>query len=203
MTHEILTVGHSSLPIDQFIGLLTQHDVHVVVDVRSQPVSRRFPQFSYEDLKDTLRHTGIQYLFLGRELGARRTEPEVYVDDQASYELIAKCPDFREGVRRVIVGADRYRMSLMCAEKDPLTCHRAILVCRNLKSFGLSICHICGDGSLESHADAEQRLIKEEGVHVAQSDLFDTACRAESALSTAYTQRGLKIAYRRPSERLT
>lgn len=196
MKRQLFTIGHSSLPIDAFIDLLKANGVEVVVDVRSQPFSRRFPQFSYEALKGALKHSGMQYVFLGRELGARREEREVYVDGQAKYELISQCTSFQIGIRRLIVGVQRFRIALMCAEKDPLTCHRTILVCRHLKPYDLAIIHILSDGALERQSEAERRLLHEEGFNEVQTDLFPTGVSADEILASAYVQRGLKIAYR-------
>src|SRR3984885_14759143 len=155
----IYTVGHSSQSIEEFIAPLQRHAVEVVADVRSRPYSARFPHFSREPLRASLKAAGIGYVFLGRELGARRDEPECYIGGQASYEKIAKLPAFAAGIERLLDGARKYRVALMCAEQDPLTCHRTILVCHELKKHGVSITHICRAGELEDHYQAERRLI--------------------------------------------
>jgi uncharacterized protein (DUF488 family) len=195
---QVFTIGHSSQSIDEFIGSLKHHAVEAIADVRSRPYSRRFPHFSREALPTRLAAAHIGYVFLGRELGARREEPECYVEGQARYDRIAKLPAFAEGIRRVLDGAREYRVALMCAEKDPLTCHRAILVCHELKSHGASITHIHLGGVLEDQQQAEQRLIAEELDAAEQSDLFALAQDDRKRLEQAYARRARTIAYRLP-----
>jgi uncharacterized protein (DUF488 family) len=192
----IYTVGHSSQLIEAFIAPLNRHGVEVVADVRSRPYSARFPHFSKEPVRASLSAAGIGYVFLGRELGARREEPECYVDGQASYDKIAKLPAFAAGIQRVLAGAQRYRVALMCAEQDPLTCHRTILVCHELKKHGVLIKHIRRDGALEDHEQAEQRLVEEELGSSGQADMFATAHGFSEILEHAYAKRAGNIAYR-------
>jgi hypothetical protein len=113
------------------------------------------------------------------------------VDGQARYDRIAQTPAFGEGIKRVLNGLENYRIALLCAEKDPITCHRTILVCRHLRRAGVMINHILADGSLEPHCAAEARLRKQLGLD--QPSLFETP---EEQLEEAYDRQGLKIAYR-------
>ena len=192
----IYTVGHSSQSIEEFIAPLQRHAVEVVADVRSRPYSARFPHFSREPLCASLKAAGIGYVFLGRELGARRDELECYIGGQASYEKIAKLPAFAAGIERLLDGARKYRVALMCAEQDPLTCHRTILVCHELKKHGVLIKHIRRDGALEDHEQAEQRLVEEELGSSGQADMFATAHGFSEILERAYARRAGNIAYR-------
>ncbi|MCA9031595.1 MAG: DUF488 domain-containing protein, partial [Planctomycetaceae bacterium] len=132
--HPLLTIGHSNLDVATFVGLLQVHDVSVVVDVRSSPFSRYMPEYNRDAIRATLEAAKIQYVFMGVELGARRTEPECYREGMARYDLIAKSPLFQRGLDRLREGTLNYRVALMCAEKDPLTCHRTILICRQLRT---------------------------------------------------------------------
>jgi uncharacterized protein (DUF488 family) len=192
MSSPIFTIGHSRHAIDAFVALLAQHGITAVADVRSAPYSRFSPHFNRKALDAELGRRDIAYVFLGQELGARRTEPEVYEGDLARYDRIAETEAFGRGLARVEQGAARFRVALMCAEKDPLTCHRAILVARHLAARGHEIQHVHADGSRESTAALEERLLAATGV--AAADLFHT--RAER-LAEAYRVQGERIGYRR------
>jgi uncharacterized protein (DUF488 family) len=187
---DLFTIGHSTHTAEKFLELLRQHDISAIGDVRSSPFSAWTPQFNRTALEPTLREAGLHYVFLGDELGARRVEREVYIDGVARYERIAKLPAFQTGLERVRKGARKFRLALMCAEKDCLECHRTILVCRHLRR-DLNIGHIQDDGGIETHRDAEARLMKEE--KIPQIDLF---MNEADLIERAYDQRGPKIAYR-------
>jgi uncharacterized protein (DUF488 family) len=186
----LLTIGHSDHAVGVFIDLLRQHGVTALTDVRSSPYSGRYPQFNREALAAEVERAGIRYVFLGAELGARRSEPECYQDGKARYQLIARSGLFAQGLDRVRQGTEKYRIALMCAEKDPLTCHRAILVCRHLRDSLSPIQHIREDGRLESHEELEARLLAAAGL--SEGDLFRS--RAE-LLDEAYDWQGDRIAY--------
>lgn len=190
----IFTIGHSVHPIDRFAALLGQHEITAIADVRSAPYSRFSPQFNRKPLEAELRARGVAYVFLGRELGARRDEPEVYEDDLARYDRIAQTEAFARGIERVEQGAETFRVALMCAEKDPLTCHRAILVARALALRGHEIQHVHADGTLESTPELEERLLAATGA--APADLFRTR---EQIVADAYRVHGERVGYRRPA----
>jgi uncharacterized protein (DUF488 family) len=186
----LFTIGHSNHEQAAFLALLQRHQISVLADVRSSPYSRYTPQFNREQLKTALQTVGVGYVFLGEELGARRSEPDCYVQGKADYNRIAKAPAFLKGLERVKTGAASHRVALMCAEKDPLTCHRTILVCRNLRDAGLDIRHILETGELETHADAEARLLRE--MKLGHEDLF---LSSDERLAEAYAKQGERIAY--------
>jgi uncharacterized protein (DUF488 family) len=159
MTNTIFTVGHSSHDLDHFVDLLKRHNVSAVCDVRSQPYSRRNPQFNSEQLKNFLFGHGISYVFLGRELGARSEDPSCYLDGKVQYDRLAMTDSFRFGLQSVRENMGKQRLALMCAEKDPLECHRAMLVGRSLTALGIAVNHILENGQLESQARVLERLI--------------------------------------------
>lgn len=186
----LLTIGHSTHPIDAFIALLKQHGVTALADVRSHPYSRHFPQYSKDALKDALAQAKIAYVFLGRELGARSENPACYRQGKAQYELLAKEPQFAVGLDRLRTGMDRFRIALMCAEKDPLDCHRAVLVARKVHESGVPVQHIHADGRLEEHAEMEARMLNL--LKMSDADMFRGR---EEILVDAYRIRGEQIAY--------
>jgi uncharacterized protein (DUF488 family) len=164
--------------------------VQAVADVRSHPYSRFCPQFNERRLRASLEAAGIEYLFMGRELGARATEDAVYVDGRVDYGRLARTQSFQDGLVQVAREAQKRRTALLCAERDPLTCHREILVGRALALRGVCSQHIREDGRLESHEEAVERLLDESGMH--DNELFRD--RAES-IAEAYRRRGEEIAY--------
>ena len=157
--HSVLTIGHSNHSPDTFVALLVRHAVGVVVDVRSNPYSRFNPQFNREAVSQTLREHSIKYMFFGAELGGRSEDNSCYKNGRIQYELLAKTKLFGGSIERVVVGANEYRIALMCAEKEPLECHRTLLVSPALEERGVTVEHIHADGHLESHHDAMNRLL--------------------------------------------
>nr|WP_199303111.1 DUF488 domain-containing protein [Oscillatoria sp. FACHB-1406] len=203
----MFTIGHSNHDIGTFISLLQQHEITALADVRSYPYSRFLPHFNQVELKAALAERGIAYVFLGDALGARPKQRECYVDGKALYEKIAATDEFQAGIQRILNGIQKYQISLMCAEKDPLTCHRAVLVCQHLRSFELQIAHILKDGRLESHQHLEQRMLRKHGF----TDFFEEPnkqvqlsfftpensdlCSQKECLERAYWLQGDEIAY--------
>lgn len=190
MAHEVYTVGHSTHSIDRFIDLLLRNQIQVIVDVRSSPFSKFNPQFNRKELQESLRQEGIRYLFLGKELGARSDDPTCYVADKVQYDRLAKTALFQSGLDRVIEGSNKFRVALMCAEKDPLDCHRTILVARELVRKGLAVTHILDSGACESHGDAIKRLVTTLGLSL--DDMFRSQ---QEIFDDAYALQGGRIAY--------
>jgi uncharacterized protein (DUF488 family) len=187
----IHTVGHSNHPIERFLGLLQPHGITAIADVRSTPYSRFNPQYRREKLQAALAEVGIQYVFLGEELGARSQDPTCYdPDGRVSYGRLAKTALFLKGIERLKVGMAAHRISLMCAEREPLECHRTILVSRELVRDGVPVTHILGDGSLESHEHAMQRLAA--SLKLTDTDLFSDPA---DLVEQAYDLQAARIAY--------
>ena len=187
---DLLTIGHSNLPADQFLARLKAHGVTAIADVRSVPFSRRFPWFSNRTLSERLQSKGIAYVAMGDTLGGRPANRALYCDGIADYEAMASAADFHAGIDRVMAEMIRHRLCLMCAEREPLDCHRCLLVGRAITSRGCSIGHILGDGSIEPHSATEERLLA--GLRP-EGDLF---ADRELRLAEAYRHRAHRIAAR-------
>lgn len=196
------------------MALLQQHGVTALADVRSSPYSRYVSQFNKAPLKVALQAASIQYVFLGQELGARPSNPDCYVDGKAVYERIAATDNFAVGLQRLSTGMDTHTIALMCAEKDPITCHRAMLVCQHLRHWDVDIQHILSNGELESHHHLEDRLLAIQGLTTpdpsphTQLSLFGdlsppsgTLLSATEALQEAYRRQGDRIAYVEQTDR--
>lgn len=186
---ELFTVGHSVHTIEAFIALLKRHAVNALCDVRSSPYSRYSPQFNREPLKEDVLKQGIAYIYLGAELGPRSSDPSCYENGKVQYRRLAEKEIFQQGLARLCKGLETYRIALMCAEKDPLTCHRMLLICRNLRE-NIIIRHILEDGSLEDNRDTEMRLMKM--LKIDPADLFSTE---EEQIQRAYDIQADKVAY--------
>jgi uncharacterized protein (DUF488 family) len=190
---QIFSIGHSNHSIDKFLSLLESSEINMVVDVRSAPFSRMFPQFNQETLKKSLSENSIGYLFLGDQIGGRSNDPEDYVDGQVLYKALANKEAFKTGMERLKEGSAKYRIALMCSEKEPLDCHRTLLVSQTLASSDIVVGHIHADGTVEVHGDALVRLLS---LHnLSSPDLFsDDTGRVQEAL----TLQEKKIAYQIP-----
>lgn len=166
----VLTIGHSNHLIERFLSLLHEHGVTAVADVRSSPYSRFHPQFNRKSLEQALSHHGIEYALLGAELGARSKDPRCYEDGKVQYRRLAQTELFRSGLTRLIELSGVHRVALLCAEKEPLDCHRTFLVGSALEEHGFAMSHIHADGSLETSQDAMHRLLGLIGE--SEADLF-------------------------------
>ena len=190
----LFTVGHSTHEIGRFIEILRSNRVQAVADVRSSPYSRFNPQFNREPLRQALEDGGIDYVFLGRELGARREEDSCYRNGRVDYRSIPNTALFQEGLSRIRRGTEDRTIALMCAEKDPIDCHRMILICRHLKSE-FNVRHILADGTIETQTEAEERLLRATG-----SDETSLFASDEERLDGAYDIQGDRIAYQPTSD---
>ena len=188
MPHTLLTIGHSNHPADVFVRLLGEHAVTVLVDVRSAPYSRFHPQFNRAALAGTLAAAGIEYVYLGGALGGRPKDPGLYDDGRVCYERVARTAAFRGAVEQVAERAGRDRLALMCAERDPLACHRALLVAPALEERGGTVAHILADGALETHGDTMDRLLARHGL-APRGDLLGTRADAITTAISRETER--------------
>jgi uncharacterized protein (DUF488 family) len=185
---DLLTIGHSNLPADGFMALVKAAGITAIADVRAVPFSRRFPWFSGQKLAARLEGASIAYLPFGDVLGGRPREPALYRDGVADYEKMAATMPFRAGLDRLGDAMGRFRLGLMCAEREPLDCHRCLLVGRALAERGIALGHILIDGTIEPHAATEDRLMGGAG---GSDDLFGG--RADR-LAAAYQARAGKVA---------
>ena len=158
--YPVFTVGHSNHSSGAFLALLEEYGVDEMADVRSSPYSRYTPHFNQDTLNGALDGVGIGYVFLGGELGGRPADRSCYdADGRVRYDRLADTDLFDDGIRRIIRSADERRIALMCTEKEPLECHRTLLVARTLTERGVPVAHILDDGRLENHAATMDRLL--------------------------------------------
>ncbi len=196
MTHNpILTIGHSSHSMEDFLALLVKHRVTSVADVRSAPYSRFSPHFNRDVLTVALKARDIHYAYLGRELGGRPDDPACYEGGRIRYERVAQTSGFRDGIVRVVGRAVTRRIALMCAEKEPLDCHRTLLVAPALDDEGVAVAHILAEGDLEPHARAMDRLMAKFDLSP-NGDLFQSR---EEVVAQAMARQAGRVSFVRES----
>jgi Uncharacterized conserved protein len=191
-TNPIFTIGHSTHSMADFLDFLLFYKIDALIDVRSTPFSR-ISHFNRDFLTQALKSSQIKYGWLGNQLGARRVEKDCYVNGQARYDNIAVLNVFKSGINRILKGSISHKIVIMCSEKEPLDCHRTLLICRELKRYKLNIRHILSNGRLEEHADTEERLMKLMNI---APNLFRLNESKEDLLEEAYNARSEQIAYR-------
>ncbi|PUB13717.1 DUF488 domain-containing protein [Yoonia sediminilitoris] len=191
---QIFTIGYSGQEVEGFVKLLSENGVDVVCDVRSTPFSHYKPDFSRGPFRQHLNAANIKYAFFGDQLGARPKDRSCYVSGQATYDRIARTDFFNEGLNRLRLGARKLNLALVCSEKDPIECHRAVLVCYNLPDLRNSISHIHTDGAVEDQAQFEQRLVKFHGL--TPPPLLQRPGDWDAAVVEAYKKQAAGIAYR-------
>jgi uncharacterized protein (DUF488 family) len=153
----IYTIGHSTHPIEEFLALLSQHEIKVLADVRSYPSSKRWPHFNHDELSHAVQRVGIEYRWF-KSLGGRRKSkgaesPHTVWQIPAfrSYADYADGDDFRVGLDELIALAEQRRAAYMCSEGLWWRCHRRI-ISDHLVVRGWSVMHIMPTGKLVEHA---------------------------------------------------
>ncbi|MEZ7198815.1 DUF488 domain-containing protein [Pseudodesulfovibrio karagichevae] len=190
----IYTIGYSSYSIEDFVNTLISDEINALIDVRSSPYSKMYSEFNKDNLKRYLNSKSIYYVFLGEECGARASENYCYRNGAVDFNCVSDLPRFKAGIKRITDGASKFNVALMCAEKDPITCHRTILVARHLKKYDYPIKHILANNGIETHEQLEKRLLKL--FDLDQSHFYKTK---NELLKEAYDLQAAKIAYR-PAE---
>jgi uncharacterized protein (DUF488 family) len=143
----VYTIGHSRHSIGAFIALLKRHRIERVVDLRGQPYSRHNPQFNREPLVARLEAEGIDYTWSGRRLSGRpRAARLLGPGGEVLWDELAASSEFRSALDSLAATAHSCRAALLCAEEDPLRCHRRFLLTPSLMRYGLEVLHLRGDG---------------------------------------------------------
>ncbi len=194
MKYTLFTIGHSTHTLKSFIELLNKHSVREIGDVRSQPYSKYSRMFNRENIEQELNKNDIVYSFMGHELGGRISHPDCYDNKgKLQYRQVARLSGFQSALNRIRNKLETHNMALMCSEKDPLQCHRMILVCRELSyKTGFSeekIKHIFADGSVRTNQEMEKALMDKFRLY---PDMFRTE---KECVEEAYDRQAQKIAY--------
>jgi uncharacterized protein (DUF488 family) len=199
----LYSIGHSNHDFGHFLGLLRRAGVTAVADVRSSPYSRRLPQYSREILEQALREHGIAYVFVGDLLGGRPEDPDLYTDGRVDYEKVRQTAGFARGLGRLTEGLQSHAVAMLCAEEDPLDCHRGLMIAPALHERDITTLHLRGDGSVEDTEQMERRLFESTGMGGKFNGLFaDQIPDAErrEGLADAYRDQAARKAYKVRSE---
>lgn len=198
MNDVLYTIGHSQHKIEYFIEMLKVYKINYVLDVRSTPYSQFASDYNKENIKRVLSNVGIQYVFMGRYFGARQEDRNLYTGEgYLDFEKTRRGIPFQAGVQNVMKGVQLgNKIAFMCTEKDPIECHRAIMVARTFYENGLDVQHILWDKTLQSHAVLNKRLLDLYYPDRNQMSLFFEDNKSEEEyLQEAYERQNEKIGY--------
>jgi uncharacterized protein (DUF488 family) len=199
--YQLLSVGYSHHPLEDFLALLRGAGVTAVADVRTHPHSRFCPYANAPHFAETLGRAGIRYVFLGEQLGGRPAARELYDDEgRVDYELVRRTEAFRQGLERLERGVEQFIVAMLCGEEDPLDCHRGLMITPALVERGVVPGHLRRDGRVETTAEMEERLLTLTGTADGLTDgLFAGQLGAEDRrelVAEAYRRRARRVAFR-------
>ena len=195
----LYTIGHSKHDFEYFSELLKNNNINYLLDVRSTPYSRYAETYNREYLNKLLLGKNIMYSYMGRYFGARQENIELYNrEGYLDFEKVARSDFFIKGMKSVILGLNRgNNIVLMCTEKDPMDCHRAILVARAFALNGVNVTHILSDGRLQTQKELDERVLNRYFPDRAQLSIFNfnNITNNEENLKMAYRERNKEIGY--------
>lgn len=195
----LYTVGHSQHDFEYFSNLLKNNNINYLLDVRSTPYSKYAETYNREHLSKLLLEKNITYSYMGKYFGARPENIELYNEEgYLDFEKVAQSELFIKGMKNVILGLNRgNNIALMCTEKDPIDCHRAILVARAFSLSGVNVTHILPDGKLQTQKELDERLLDMYFPDRAQLSIFNfnSVINDEENLKIAYKERNKEIGY--------
>jgi len=180
MVNELFTIGYAAYTKESLLDILKTHRITALADVRARPYSSFKPEFSQDLLKSYLQKNDIAYVPIGDQLGIPISNREGCSPTKTLFQVIAESANFKKGLERIENGLQRHHIVLMCAEKDPLDCHRFLLISRHLPAR-IRIKHILGNGKIEDNNQTIERLLRMSELD--QPDLFRSR---EELLDLAY-----------------
>lgn len=198
---EIYTLGHSNYPFDKFIEILKKYDINCVVDIRSTPYSKYNTQYNKEFLHETLKNLGYTYIYMADEFGAKRKTKVSYNDEgYADFDKVILEDEFKRGIERLKVGCSKnYKIVLLGAMQEPIRCHRAILLGKELIKAGFDVKHIMHEGDLKVQSELEEQLLEkyfEDRNQLTIDSLFGNAISREDMIKEGYKLANKEIGYR-------
>ena len=184
------------MEFSSFLRLLRPFEITLLMDVRSKPQSIRFPHFDHIELESALPGESIRYVLMGEELGGRPDDPKAYREDgMVDYKARRKARSFQAGIERIIKELEHHSVALMCAEEDPLSCHRFLMICPELTALGIDPQHIRKGGIIDTQRECEDRLLETHQLSAMAGNTLFPFDRA-AALEDAYAAQSEKVAFR-------
>ena len=198
---EIFTIGYAGFEIDHFIKVIKEYQINSLIDVRSSPFSKYYSEYNKPLLQKTLQERGIIYRNYNREFGARQDDKMYYPNGYLDFSMFTRSMMFIEGMQKIIKAIPLgYRFVLMCSEKDPITCHRSIMIGKAFFNNGVSINHILSDGRIITQSEIETRLVDMYYPDRDQLTLFGEQLSFEEMVKNSYKYQNEKIGYRIDSD---
>jgi len=195
----LFTIGHTNHSYEKFLELLRANKITYLLDVRSSPFSRFTSQFNKDVIADFLKKNGVNYNHMGKFFGARPKDKSLYTEQgYLDFEKARASENFKKGMENVILGLNKgYNIVLMCTEKDPFDCHRAIMVARGFELNGIEVSHILPDGKIITQTELNNRLLNKYYPDRNQMSLFSeiSSLSEEEVLVLAYRRRNADIGY--------
>ncbi len=195
---EIYSIGHSNVDRGAFIDRLVGNGITAIADVRSVPASSYAVQFNKDELSYYLKAAGIAYVHIPGLGGRPAGHGELDDAGVADYTAIERSEVFRDSLNRVLAGASKFNLAMMCSEHDPVQCHRCLMVGRYLADNGIEVQHFVRDRDMPiGQFQIEEMILNEflksrEGKHLALPD--DQAC--QETLEHAYDYFRRKYAFK-------
>lgn len=198
---EIYTIGHSNYTMERLIDMLEYYNINCVVDIMGTPYSKYNIQFDKEAIRYTLTNAGFVYIYMGKELAAKRIRKNSYNNEgYSNFEEVIKEEEFKRGVERLKNGCEKgYKIILLGAMQDPIRCHRSILVGRELVKNDFDVKHILDDYSIVTQDDIEEMLLNKyfsNRNQITIEDLTGNSLNNEEMINEGYKLANREIGYR-------
>lgn len=196
MIDTVFTIGYAGFQINDFVKTLKEKGVSLVIDVRSLPYSQYHADYNKENLSKILESNKIYYRNYTLEFGARQEERSYYPNGYLDFDMFSKSKNFLTGVDKLKKSMQQnYTFALMCSEKDPMMCHRTILVARAFHSAGYNVVHLQPSGKTVTQADVEERLLNKFFPNREQINMFAKNLSTQEYIEEAYKKQNAVIGY--------
>jgi len=193
----LYTIGYSGFSVPDFIDVLKRYRINVIIDVRSTPFSSYFSAYNKEHLERLLKSHHIYYRNYAKEFGAQQIERRFYTaQGYLDFELFTASDIYHHGYQKIEDGLKQeYVFAFMCAEKDPMDCHRSIMVSKTFNDHGYSVLHLLPAKNPVSQVDIEERLLDKYFPDRDQLSLLSEQKDENELITEAYRKRNAEIGY--------